>query len=93
MRNNNGYHRVIAFLDRRALDYIDGIGKNALFTSGSKLSRVKIIKAAVNVLMKLGITGKGIGSVEEFEKEIFNKIKDFNSGEEEDSNVEEVKLP
>ena len=75
--NHNGYHRVIAFLDRTAVDYMDRIGKDALFTSGSKLSRVKIIKAAIDMLMKLGVSGRKVGSIEEFEKEIFNKMDSF----------------
>ena len=77
--NHNGNHRVIAFLDRDEVDYIDRIGKDALFTSGSKLSRVKIIKAAVDTIIQLGVSGKKIGSVKEFEKEILRKMDEFIS--------------
>ena len=84
LNHTNGCHRVIAFLDRRALDYLDKVGKDALFSTGYKLSRVKIIKAAIDTLMKLDISGKRIDSIEGLEKEILERIKRFNSNPEEE---------
>ena len=74
---DSGYHRVIAFLNREEVDYLDNIGKNALFTTGSKLSRIKIIKTVVNVLKKLGVSGENTGSCEKFEEEILRKMKEY----------------
>ena len=63
-------HRVIALLNREQVDFLDEIGKDALFSTGAKLSRTKIIFAVVNALRTLGITGEGIRSREELEQKI-----------------------
>ena len=63
-------HRVIALLTREQVDFLDEVGKDALFSTGAKLSRTKIIYAMVNALHTLGITGEGIRSKEELEQKI-----------------------
>jgi len=63
-------HRVIALLNREQVDFLDKLGKDALFTTGAKLSRTKIIYAMVNALRSLGVTGDGVRSKEEFEQKI-----------------------
>ena len=40
--------RVIALLSREEMDFIDKIGKDALFSTGSKLTRVDIIAALID---------------------------------------------
>ena len=63
-------HRVIALLNREQVDFLDKLGKDALFSTGAKLSRTKIIYAMVNALRSLGITGNGVRSKEELEQKI-----------------------
>ena len=63
-------HRVIALLNREQVDFLDEIGKDALFSTGAKLSRTKIIYAMVNALRTLGMTGQGVRSKEELEQKI-----------------------
>lgn len=63
-------HRVIALLNREQVDFLDKLGKDALFTTGAKLSRTKIIYAMVNALRTLGISGNGVRSREELEQKI-----------------------
>ena len=63
-------HRVIALLNREQVDFLDELGKDALFSTGAKLSRTKIIYAMVNALHSLGITGQGVRSKEELEQKI-----------------------
>ena len=63
-------HRVIALLNREQVDFLDEIGKDALFSTGAKLSRTKIIYAMVNALRSLGLTGQGVRSKEELEQKI-----------------------
>ena len=69
-------HRVIALLNREQVDYLDKLGKDALFTTGAKLSRTKIIYAMVNALRSLGITGDGVRSKEELEQKIIKAAFD-----------------
>ena len=72
---NNNAHRVITFLTRDELDFLDKIGKDALFSAGTKLSRSKIISAIVNVIRKLNIDGSGLCSKKELENRIIKGMK------------------
>ena len=74
-------HRVIALLNREQVDFLDEIGKDALFSTGAKLSRTKIIFAVVNALRTLGITGEGIRSREELEQKIVKAKADYPDAE------------
>lgn len=69
-------HRVITFLTRDELDFLDKVGKDALFSAGNKLSRSKIISAIVNVIRKLNINGRNLNSKQELEGRIIKAMKD-----------------
>ena len=69
-------HRVITFLTRDELDFLDKVGKDALFSAGTKLSRSKIISAIVNVIRKLNLDGRNLNSKKELESRIIKAIKD-----------------
>lgn len=66
--------RVIAFLNRQQVDFIDKIGKDALFSKGSKLSRSKIISSLVDLIIELDINGEGLSSLEELKQRIKEKF-------------------
>lgn len=63
--------RVVTFLDREEVDFLDKLGKDALFSTGTKVSRAKLIEWLVDFTKHLNITGEGIKSELDFE----NKIK------------------
>ena len=67
-------HRVIASLNREQVDFIDKIGKDAQFSSGTKLSRNQILAAMVNALKRLNLTGEGVTNAEQFEQRIVDAI-------------------
>ena len=67
-------HRVIASLNREQVDYLDKIGKDAQFSSGTKLSRTQILAAMVNALKRLSLTGDGVTTAEQFEQRIVDAI-------------------
>ena len=75
--SGHSYHtqRVIALLDREQIDFLDRLGKDALFTSGTKLSRTKIISAMINIMEKIGLNAKGVGSIEELEHRMEETMK------------------
>lgn len=52
--------RTVTFLTREQIDYLDKLGKDALFYQGKKLSRTQILSELVNVLMALGISKKDL---------------------------------
>lgn len=72
--NNSRAHRVIASLNREQVDFLDKIGKDALFSAGVKLSRTQILAAMVNVLKRLKLSGEGIRSPEQFEQRIAQTV-------------------
>ncbi len=67
-------HRVIASLNREQVDFLDKIGKDALFSAGVKLSRTQILSAMVNVLKRINLTGEGVGTLEQFEQRILESL-------------------
>ena len=67
-------HRVIAFLNRDQVDFLDKLGKDAQFSSGIKLSRTQILAAMVNVLKRLNLTGEGVTSATQFEQRILESM-------------------
>lgn len=67
--------RVIAFLTREQLDFIDKISKDALFSTGHKLSRIEIIQAIVEIIRRLDFSGKDIHSTDELEQRIMDVAK------------------
>ena len=73
-QSNSHAHRVIASLNREQVDYLDKIGKDAQFSSGTKLSRTQILAAMVNVLKRLNLTGEGVATTEQFEQRIFDAM-------------------
>lgn len=42
--------RVVTFLNREEVDFLDKLGKDALFSTGLKLSRVKLIAWLVDFM-------------------------------------------
>ena len=80
MKTNEKLQRVIALLNRSDVDYLDGIGKDSLFTKGVKLSRIKVIRAMIEAMKQLKIDGKNIGSEKELKDQILNKAAEFAAG-------------
>ncbi len=69
--------KVVAFLNRDEMDFLDKLGKDAWFSTGMKLSRTQLIEALVNLVMQFGVLGKGINSIEEFKKRILKAAGRF----------------
>ena len=66
--------RVVTFLNRGEVDFLDKLGKDALFSTGLKLSRAKLIAWLVDFMQALNITGEGIKSEGDFENRIKGAI-------------------
>lgn len=52
--------RTVTFLTREQIDFLDKLGKDALFCRGMKLSRAEILFQLVNLLMESGVDIKSI---------------------------------
>ncbi|MBU1727130.1 MAG: hypothetical protein KJ880_05825 [Candidatus Omnitrophica bacterium] len=67
-------HRVITMLGRAEMEFLDRMGKDSLFSTGHKLSYSEILKGLVELAMKSGVSGEGIGSISELEEKLMRKI-------------------
>ncbi len=67
--------RVVTFLNRIELDFLDKLGKDALFSCGLKISRAKVIEWLVDFIQKLNLSGENIRSEKDFETRIMDILK------------------
>lgn len=65
--------RVVTFLDRNEIDFLDKLGKDALFSTGLKLSRTKLIAWLIDFMKDLNMNGEDIKS----EMDFYNRIWEF----------------
>ena len=68
----NAKERVVTFLNRQEVDFLDKMGKDALFSTGAKLSRTKLISWLVDFAEHLRINGEGLKSEKDFENRIID---------------------
>jgi hypothetical protein len=66
--------RVVTFLTREEVDFLDKLGKDALFSTGLKLSRVQLIEWLVDLARSLNIDGANIKSKEDLRNRIMQSI-------------------
>ena len=66
--------RVVTFLNRQEVDFLDKVGKDALFSSGIKVSRAKILSWSIEFLKKLKFSGENIKTEDDFEKKLIEVL-------------------
>ncbi|MDD5282352.1 MAG: hypothetical protein PHC37_03335 [Candidatus Omnitrophica bacterium] len=77
MQDNGGQvvtHRVITMLGRQEMDYLDKLGKDALFSTGHKLSYNDILRGLIDFAMEAGISGEKIDSAETFKDRLLRQL-------------------
>ena len=62
--------RVVAFLTREEIDFIDKLSKDALFSTGHKLTRTDIIRALIDAIKIRDIDVRGVHSKSELERKL-----------------------
>lgn len=62
--------RVVTFLNREEVDFLDKVGKDALFSTGAKISRAKLIAWLIDFIKRLNINGEDIKSERDFENRV-----------------------
>ena len=67
-------HRVVTFLDRDQVDFLDKLGKDALFSTGVKFPRTRVISALIDLLRKAGISGDGLRTDHDLEERLVKKM-------------------
>ena len=69
-------HKVITSLDRTEMDFLDKMGKDALFSIGHRLSYSVILKGLVDFAIEIGLSGKDVGSVEALKEKLLREIEE-----------------
>jgi len=64
-------------LGRQEMDYLDKLGKDALFTTGHKLSYNDILRGLIDFAMEAGISGEKIDSAETFKEKLTRQLSGF----------------
>ncbi len=72
--NKELQQRVIVFLNRYQVDFLDKLGKDVLFSGKKKLSRTRIISGLVELLMDLDINTQDITSLADLKQKIKEQI-------------------
>lgn len=68
-------HRVITLLNREEMDFLDRLGKDALFSTGRKLSYNEILEGLVDFAEAVGLSGEGIRTIEDLKRKIIERMK------------------
>ncbi len=66
--------RVVTFLNREEVDFLDKVGKDALFSTGAKISRAKLIAWLIDFIKRLNINGEDIKSERDFENRVLKEV-------------------
>jgi hypothetical protein len=71
-KNRNGLKkaRIVVNLNRGEFEFIDKLGRDALFTTGRRLTNNKILRTFVNVMQELKIDGNGLRSPSELKERL-----------------------
>lgn len=76
MKDGITTHRVVTFLTREELEFLDKLEKDMMFSTGSHIPRSKIIEDLVNLLLQTQMDAIGIrsdGELKEKMKEAITK--------------------
>lgn len=66
-------HRVITMLDRKELDFLDKLSKDALFTTGHKLSYNAILRGLIDFAIEMQPSGENIESLNDLKEKLLKK--------------------
>ena len=69
-------HKVITSLDRTEMDFLDKMGKDALFSIGHRLSYSVILKGLVDFAIEMNLTGDKIDSIEMLKEKLLKQIEE-----------------
>lgn len=67
-------HRVVTFLDRNQVDFLDKLGKDALFSTGVKFPRTRTISALIDLLRKANVSGEGLRTDQDLEERLLQRF-------------------
>lgn len=67
--------RIVLNLNQDEFEFIDNIGRNALFSTGKRLTNNKILRVFLNVMRELKIDGRGLSSCGELKERMLAVLR------------------
>jgi len=81
-------HRVITMLGRKDIEFLDKLGKDALFSTGRKLCYSEVLRWLIEFAMEINLSGEHIDSVMKFKEKMFEQVaKHLASGQQKSNTV------
>jgi hypothetical protein len=71
-------HRVVTFLTREELEFLDKLEKDMMFSTGIHIPRSKILEDMVNILRQTQMNASGIKDNQQLEHKIIEAIAKKN---------------
>jgi hypothetical protein len=76
-------HRVITTLERSEIEFLDKLGKDALFSTGHKLSYSEILKGLIDLAMESRVSAENVDGLASFKDKLMAQIRQIMREEEE----------
>lgn len=83
MKKNVSTHRVVTFLTREELEFLDKLEKDMMFSTGRHLSRSQILQDMAELLSRTRMNALGIKNDDELKKKIQEAISKMNQQDKE----------
>ncbi|MEK6563818.1 MAG: hypothetical protein AABZ65_02175 [Candidatus Omnitrophota bacterium] len=83
MKKNVSTHRVVTFLTRAELEFLDKLEKDMMFSTGRHLSRSQILQDMAELLSRTRMNAVGIKNDDELKKKIQEAISKMNQQDKE----------
>lgn len=78
MENKISRHRVVTFLTRQELEFLDKLEKDMMFSTGRHISRSQILQDLAELLARTNMSAIGVKDNAELEKRIIDAIAKMN---------------
>lgn len=85
MKKNVNTHRVVTFLTRGELEFLDKLEKDMMFSTGRHLSRSQILQDMAELLSRTKMNAVGIKSDDELKKKIQEAISRMSQQDKENN--------
>ncbi len=72
-------HRVVTFLTREELEFLDKLEKDIMFSTGMHISRSQIIEDMAELLARTQMNADGVKSNDELKQRILDAIAKINA--------------
>lgn len=80
MKDKLTTHRVVTFLTREELEFLDKLERDMMFSTGTHIPRSKIIEDMVDILRQTHLDATGIKDNQQLEQKIIDALTKINKG-------------